>query len=365
MSTSPSEDLSLEQWLEAAKRGDAAFIADYLNRGFDINAANGNHATALMNAVRNRHLDLIRILLDRGADLRPEDSYGFTALTHAIIVSRTWDGWYRIDDPDPRPLELLLAAGGRYSLCDAVLLNDLGLARTRLEEGADPDTGQYTYHGPLLKVAAELGHVGIVDLLLDWGANLEATDDLGQRALLSAARRGKTEAVRRLLERGADLNAVDWSGQSALSNAAIDGHHELAELLLSVGATRGIVAALALDDRALFEALLDQSLRDGMDIDWISDGRFRLAMVAVQRGKTEFVRLLLDRGALIHHEWQDARTLLGEAARCGHLDVAQLLIDRGADLHAVGRDGLTALAWALQEDRREIAALLRDRGALR
>lgn len=365
MSSNHNKHLFVDQWLDAAKRGDVTFIVDYLTRGFDINAANGNHATALIIAVRGRHVDLIRVLLDQGADIRHEDTYGFTAVTHGIIASRTWDGWYRIDHPDARPLELLLAAGGRCSLCDAVLLNDLELARVRLEEGADPDTGQHNYHGPVLKIAAELGYVGMVDLFLDYGANIEATDDLGQRALLSAARRGKTETVRRLLERGADLNAVDWSGQSALSNAAIEGHYELAELLLSLGATGGIVAALALNDRARFEALLDESLRDGMDIDWISDGRFRLAMVAVRRGKTEFVRLLLDRGAVIHHEWQDARTLLGEAARCGQLEVAQLLIDRGADLHAVGRDGLTELDWALKEDRREIVALLQDRGASR
>jgi hypothetical protein len=163
-------------------------------------------------AVQGCQIDTIRLLLAHRADLNPENSLGYTALTCAVLGLRSWRDYWHNPQPDRRPLELLLAAGGRYRLREAVLLNDVEVARSRLDEGADVDTREGTYHGPLLKIGAELGYLEIVDLLLDRGANIEATDDLGQWALLKAARFGRTEVVRRLLDRGADINAVGRDG---------------------------------------------------------------------------------------------------------------------------------------------------------
>ncbi len=358
--------MMLEKWLDAAERGDTAFVVEQLQRGMDVNAGHRlTNTTALIKAVWGCQIDMIRLLLDHGADLSLEDSYGFTALTTAVIRSRSWPGdYWRIPEPDRRPLDILLAAGARYRLREAVLLNDVELARVRLDEGDDVDTGEGTYHGPVLKIAAELGYLEIVDLLLDCGANTEATDDLGQRALLSATRYGRTEVIRRLLDRGADINAVDWSGHSALLNSVVANDSNSFDLLLSRGARRGIFDAFALNDIPLLEDLLDQELRGDPDVDRLSDGGVRLAMLAAGRGNLAIVRLLLDRGAVHFQEWDD-HTLLAEAARHGHLEVAQLLIDRGADLHAVGRDGLTPLAWAAREGRHEVAAMLRRAGAVR
>ncbi len=357
-------DPSTERWLEAAAHGNTAAVVEFLDSGFDINAREWLGATALFKAVHSGHLETIRVLLERGAGLDFEDSFRYTALTHAIRRSqpRFWDPSYV---PDPEPLKLLVAAGARYNLIDAVLTKDLQLARARLEEGSNPDHGEGTYHGPVIMEAARIGNVAMIDLLLDHGANIEAQDDLGQRPLLSAAGYGQIEAVRRLLDRGADIDAVSWSDVSALAYAAVEGHHEIVELLFSRGARRGIVDALALEDPTILAVLLDERLRENRDIDWISDGRQRIAMVAVARGNPAIVRLLLDRGAAHLTDWRDDHTLLAEASRHGHLEVMRLLIDRGANLHAVGKDGLTPLAWAIREGQDEAAALLRGAEAER
>jgi ankyrin repeat protein len=116
---------------------------------------------------------------------------------------------------------------------------------------------------------------------------------------------------------------------------------------------------------ALLEALLDKRLACESDVDRLSDGRVRLAMLAAGRGNVAAVRLLLDRGAAQFQEWFDDHTLLAEAARYGHVDLAQLLIDRGADPHTVGRDGLTPLEWAAKEKHDEVARVLKLAGAAR
>jgi len=354
----------IDRWLDAAGAGDTAAVIDDLSCGMDVNAGcEYTNTTALMMAVRGGHVEMVRLLLARGADLSPENSLGYTAITYAVLRSRTWDGCWDNPQPDPGPLEILLAAGGQYRLREAVLLNDVELARTRLDQGADADTGEGTYDGPLLKIAAELGYLEIVDLLLDRGANIEATDDLGQRPLLSAARYGRTDVVRRLLDRGADIDAVGWSDESALSNAAVEGHGDLVDLLLSKGARRRVTDALATNDMALFASLLDEELRSCADVDRLSDGRFRLAELAAAWGNVEALSLLLDRGAAHLQDWTDNRSLLAQAAARGHVVAVRLLIDCGADLHATGKDGLTPLALALEAGQDEIAAMLRLAGA--
>ena len=187
-----------------------------------------------------------------------------------------------------------------------------------------------------------MGHLAIVDLLLERGANVEATDDLGRRPLLSAARFGHTAVVRDLLDRGADINGDDWSDQTALSEAAVHGHDEIVELLLARGAKRSLLDAVALEDADLTGKLLS----DGGDPDHVYYGEGRLAMYAVSRGNVAIVRLMMNHGATHHNGWHDDHPLVAEAARQGHIDAVRLLVAYGADVNAVGRDGKTVLDLA-------------------
>lgn len=234
-------DPKIEKWFRAAKLGDVTAVIDMLESGLDVNVGDSRNTTALMYAARFCHVELIRTLLDRGALLSARTSTGFTALTHALIQSRSWGSYRKVRSPDRRPLELLLAAGARYELREAVMMNDVPLATARLDEGADPNTGQGSYLGPLLMIAAELGYPAIVDLLLQRGAKIEATDDLGRRPLLSAARYGWTRVVQLLLERGAELNGDDWDDNTALSEAAVHGHSRVVRLLIDRGANPNAV----------------------------------------------------------------------------------------------------------------------------
>ena len=80
-------------------------------------------STALLLATRNGDTDTMRVLLEHGADPNPDGSIHYTALTHAIHRSqrRGTSG-----EPDSRTMALLLAAGVRYNLIDAVLSQRLG-----------------------------------------------------------------------------------------------------------------------------------------------------------------------------------------------------------------------------------------------
>jgi hypothetical protein len=72
-------------------------------------------------------------------------------------------------------------------------------------------------------MAAEKEHTDTVRLLLDRGADINASDVYGYTALLRAAEGGHTDNVRLLLDRGADINVSDDNGHTALSLAAMEG----------------------------------------------------------------------------------------------------------------------------------------------
>jgi uncharacterized protein len=348
-----------KDWFKAVEQGNIAVVTEMLRCGADVNVGTGTKP-ALTIATAKRNIDLMKILLDHGACTSSENCIGHSAMTAAVVLSRTWDGLFPVTEPDPRPLQILLAAGGRFGILEAVLLNDVDLARHRLDEGADPDTGEHRYYGTILMNAAELGYREMVNLLVDRGANMEATDDLGQTALMVAADAGRLEIVTQLIDRGAKIDTVDWCGGSALAHAAIQGRLAVVALLLSRGAKRSVPVAVALDD----VGLVKDELRNGADADNVYFGCGRLPMLAVRRGNAVIVRLLLDHGAVQCNDFDD-HSLLAEAARHGHVDVVRLLIERGADLHAIGTDGRTPLAWAIDMGQTAAVDCLRQAGASR
>ena len=94
------------------------------------------------------------------------------------------------------------------------------------------DLGQRTLH-----LAADSGHVAIVQLLLQCGAESNAVDGAGAMALHLAAEKGHAAVARSLLWRkDALIDAKDAAGCTALHRAARNGHDAVVRVLLHMGA---------------------------------------------------------------------------------------------------------------------------------
>ena len=87
-----------------------------------------------------------------------------------------------------------------------------------------------------LHVAVSAGHLDILSLLLDHGAQVDGQDRLGQTLLHRASSNGKVEAGECLLDRGADINARDNDRWTPLFHAAFQGHVEFTRMLIDRGA---------------------------------------------------------------------------------------------------------------------------------
>ena len=92
-----------------------------------------------------------------------------------------------------------------------------------------------------LSVAAEHGHVGAVQLLLEYGAAVDATASDGITALMHAAYKGHEAVLRLLLKEGATVDAKASSGKTALMLAAGSGQIGAVRLLLKHGASMDLI----------------------------------------------------------------------------------------------------------------------------
>lgn len=81
--------LTEELW-DAARTGDAARVTSALQKGADINAKSRYGATALIFAADKGHINVVKLLIDKGADANAEDTfYKFRALDMAVMNNHT------------------------------------------------------------------------------------------------------------------------------------------------------------------------------------------------------------------------------------------------------------------------------------
>ncbi|GAB1310906.1 Inversin [Madurella fahalii] len=206
---------------------------------------------------------------------------------------------------------------GHGPLWYAVTRGHESVARTLLENGANPDAPNKAGETPLL-TAVRAGHEAIVRLLLEHGVGANAADKRGNTSLQSAIRAGREAIVRLLLEYGADASAADIVGKTLLMSAVRAGHEAIVRLLLEHGADANAAAKWG-DTPLLF---------------------------GVRAGREAIVRLLLEHGADANAADKRGNTLLLSAVQDGHEAIVRLFLENGAWIDSRDSTGRTALIWA-------------------
>ena len=167
----------------------------------------------LMNAAYMNHADIVKRLLEIGADL--------TYRTSKWIGLETPEGHLYFQDIGFGPLHAAVQGGSPESL-------RLLLAHWMLTFGAD---GADEYGETALMFAAAGGDLEMARTLIDNGAPVNARSDIGETALMFAARWGRADVVNMLLEEGADASLVNAYNETALLLAEENGHQDVVALL--------------------------------------------------------------------------------------------------------------------------------------
>ncbi|KAJ7269786.1 ankyrin repeat-containing domain protein [Mycena rebaudengoi] len=296
----------------AASGGHVAMVRLLLDKGANIDLHDANCATALHIASRARRIEIVRLLLERGAGVNIYNSRDETALFAIATLS------FSLTPEHVEIVRLLLAAGA-----DANAHNER--------------------HGTVLRVASWNGHVEIVRLLLENGAELDAHDEKHTTALYGAAEQGHVEVARLLLERGADTNARAEQTSTALQAAVWNRRNEIVRLLLEKGAD--IDAQGGRYGSALHNALSKPGdielvrflLQNGADINAYDDHFGNALKAASLWGHTEIVHLLLTNGCDPNAHAEEYASALQYAAWRGKHDIIELLLANGADVNAPGK----------------------------
>lgn len=113
-------------------------------------------------------------------------------------------------------------------------------------------------------------------------------------------------------------------------------------------------------DVSLISSLLDE----GADVNRVVDGRFPWTplMHAASNGRTECVKLLLERGADPDHQDLDFDCAIAIAARGGHWDIVKLLVEHKADPTLSDWRSMTALGYAREQGETEMVRYLESHG---
>ncbi|KAH0542444.1 hypothetical protein FGG08_003199 [Glutinoglossum americanum] len=346
----------------AAESENEAMVRLLVERGADVGARNRDGWTALHMAAHNKNEAVARLLLEKGADVNAEYRRGRTALHLAII------------NGDEAVVQLLLEKGADVNTKDKYGWTALKMAagnkneavvRLLLEKGADVNAKDKDGR-TVLHLAASYENEAVVRLLLEKGANVNAEDENGWTALHAAADDKNEAMVRLLLEKGAGVNTKCGSGRTALCLAA--SNEAVVQLLLEKGAE---VNAKDNDGRTALltaagsgnEAVVQLLLEKGADVNTKDKYGWTALKMAAGNKNEAVVRLLLEKGADVNTKYKSGWTALHSAASNENEAAVQLLLEKGADVNAREGEGWTALHLAAGYKNEAVVRLLLEKGA--
>ncbi|XP_055308073.1 platelet-derived growth factor receptor alpha-like [Sitodiplosis mosellana] len=179
------------------------------------------------------------------------------------------------------------------------------------------------------------GQVKIVKTLIEHGANVNATNNVGDMPLHVAAWNGHVEVAKILVQYSADVTAKDNKGSTALHFAADSGHLNFIEFLIEHGA--------------------NVNAKD--NVGWTP------LNISAWKGRLNITKYLIEHGAKINTKGNNGYTAIAVAAIYGNVDVTKYLIEHGADINVKGDNGFTPYDIARTNDHAEVAKILMEHGA--
>ena len=220
-----------------AEAGSLSVSRLLIDSGCDINLRNSKGQTALYFAVKNKHKFIVKFLLESEADVNMKCNENASDRIYLVRgKDRGKPVWhYVLVEKALLPLFLRRTKGGSFDVSDVGLILTSGWGKDPPENvrkninemGATfPDTQSQT----VLHVASKSASLEIVDLLVNYKADVNANDMDGFTPLHLAAMHGNIQVVKKLVETNADVN-LKVDGKDAADLARMNEETEIEEYL--------------------------------------------------------------------------------------------------------------------------------------
>jgi len=319
---------------DAAMQGDKDAVRTLLKQKVDLNAAHGDGATALHWAAYNDDLELVKMLLAAGANVKASTREG--AITPLFMA----------------------CSNGNAAIIEALL-----------KAGADAKAVKANGTTALMLAAAS-GNADAVKVLLDHGAEVNAKESAhGQTALMFAAALNRDAVIRLLRQRGADANVAtpvkkmehvrfDMDGNivedrpagragagEASINKPVEINNPQADLDVFAQALGFKFAEYKLGKARPRAG--DVAARGPRKVGADFMGGMTALLYAAREGNFQAAQALVETGANVNEVNGDKFSPLVLAIMNGHLDLGKYLLDHGADPNLISESGVSALYSAV------------------
>ena len=332
----------------AAERGNPEILQQLLSAGAAVNGGSKRTGTALGSAVKEGHVEAIRLLLAAGADARARAPYTENTLLHVAAEKGQVDAMKLLLDAgalvnaegssNETPLHLAVRAG-RSEAVDLLIASGANLV-SKDGSAATPLCLAYTWRTDVANIkagSAARRHI-IETLIAHSGSAIDAlAGTQGCQLFVQMARNGDVDLVKALLAAGASPNTRD---STPLRSAAEAGQAEIVKILVAAKARVNDV------DNNGFTALhtiLARSMKP-------------------DESRVEIVRVLLAAGAKVNTVvgYNGDTPLHDAVAQRWPAEVVRLLLAAGADPNVRNGHSETPLSIAIANKQDEIIALLRS-----
>ncbi|XP_051165182.1 putative ankyrin repeat protein RF_0381 isoform X1 [Leptopilina boulardi] len=311
---------------DALERNNLAIAKLLLTRGSRVNSLpKRTHSTPLQLAIINGDMKIIKMILDRGAEIN-QSKFGKTALHIAIEKKKI------------EIIELLLKRGAEYK--------------------------DISFQGKsLFYIAIEKNYDKIVKFLLQHGAQIDDPVQNDTTILQLAVKEKSIEFVNNVLKYFPDINNKN-NRQSFKIAVYGNGkqYKTIVESLLEYGFNVNPEDANELLHVAVQKKYLkfvEHLLKQGADINAEDKIKNIPIVYAIKNKDYNLTKLLLNNGANV----KDNPLLLRIAIETEDLGIVQSLLHHGVNINACHKDGSTALHCAVSEELEEITKLLLSNGA--
>jgi len=264
--------------ITAAYYGHPGIVKLLVENGANVNTADPDGKTPILYAFDSRRMSSAAILAEKGADCFVKDKDGFTPLYLATMqhypegVRAILNNLARAGKSDPQIIDSLLYASQEKSF---------GIVDIILDSGMVVDDGTGILEQVFVRMAF-CGRPGLVKKMIKMGVNVDSADGNGDTALVVAARKGHVDVVDVLLDNGADIEKA-----SAPEAYACDYDEEIND------PETALIAAGLYDHLELAGHLIER----GADVNHTVHGNSPLTL-AKRYGYVEFEKILRDAGGV-------------------------------------------------------------------
>ena len=320
---------STSKLFEASRTGDTGKTSKILSKNVNIDKQNKLGQTSLIIASHNGNLEVVKMLVNKGADINIKDNLDNSALMHSLLQNYPsismflLDNNANIDSNNDNVSPLNVAADiGNYEITKKVI-----------EMGADIQNRTISGETPIFNALYSKDRETI-DYLLSKDVKIIDRNKEGTTTLMLAVKANRFDLVKKQIEKGMSVNDITKSGLSAMHFAVQEKNYEMIEFLISHNAN------------------INSKSKDGSTP--IGE--------ATDLGDIQIVKSLLDNGANINDKCENNYTPLMISVARSDLPMLEYLLKNNVDLSVFGSDSESPLSLAVMNEDTKIIGLLFNSG---